>query len=684
MNTSAKIAYYSPGEEQDLEQPIVYGLQSLGFEVRLWHGSVEVSAIKNTDLYIFFARTNWNKEEEARVKALMATELPCYLASPCKHEIKDNPCLKLALETFGGQVPVIYPPYDSAHLAQQLGILRNVSLKQMTHVNQVLVVDDSPSMLAVLEHYVKDLGHSCFATVSAKEALIKLQTGAFDILLTDYQMDEMNGIELIKESRKVFAGIKSILVTSFSEKNIVLEAISNNVDAFLEKPVDFQLLKSTLGRLENMINMRKENSRLLVELTESNTSLKEGRDILNATLECLNEAVLTLDSSFKIISANTAVTELTQYSLDSLLGKSYSSLISEKIWSVLFQLCMETEQGVSLEGTVTRLDGSEFSANFTLRRSFKVIWDVYILVIQDISSQKAVENNLLSINEELESKVLERTQKIEEAKQEAERANKSKSEFLANMSHELRTPMHAIMSFNSLIDKDLASPEVPASIQQKILGFTYRISESSKRLLKLINNLLDISKLETGHSILQKNSLDMLDIIDVVRSDLSPLLQEKGIEVKVNTQLSSTKSNADDEKITQVMFNLLSNACKFSPNDSTIEINIASSEVNVDVRGISPYFVPSLEVSVKDCGVGIPENEIHSIFDKFVQSSKTKTGAGGTGLGLAICKEIIDLHRGKIYVKNNEEKGACFTFNIPVSPINWHKKTAVKGERHER
>jgi len=85
-----------------------------------------------------------------------------------------------------------------------------------------------------------------------------------------------------------------------------------------------------------------------------------------------------------------------------------------------------------------------------------------------------------------------------------------------------------------------------------------------------------------------------------------------------------------------------------------------------------------------DSGVGIPENEIHSIFDKFVQSSKTKTGAGGTGLGLAICKEIIDLHRGKIYVKNNEEKGACFTFNIPVSPINWHIKSAVKGERNER
>lgn len=679
-----KVAYYCPGNDGDLEQPIVYGLKSLGYEVLLWQGEEQAIPITPNALYIFLARTIWSVQDKQQVKNLLAAQAACFIASPCKHDIDDNPCLKQALNLFGEQVPIIYPPYDAAHLARQLGIITDLPMHQVNHINQVLLVDDSPSMLAVLEHYVQDLGLPCYATTSPSDALQKVQSGAYDILISDYQMDEMNGIELIKKSKEIFSDIKSILVTSFGDKKIVLEAISTNVEAFIEKPVDLETLQSTLTRLEKTINMRKENSRLLVKLTETNASLKEGKDTLHNTLECLNEAVLTINSQFNILSANNAITELTQHKIDSILNKQVTFLIAEKTWQELYEKCMDLQSGVSLEGLVSRVDGDSFPARLTLKRSHKVLREVYILVIQDITSQKSVENNLLSINEALESKVIERTQKIEDAMQEAERANKAKSEFLANMSHELRTPMHAIMSFNSLIDKDVLSESVPETVREKVQGFTLRISESSKRLLKLINNLLDISKLETGHADLQKNTFNMLQVIESVKSDLSPLLEEKNINIEVDCQVKEAKTNADDEKITQVMLNLLSNACKFSPQGSTIKIDLKASEVNVDVRGTTPYFVPSLEVSVLDQGVGIPEGEIHSIFDKFIQSSKTKTGAGGTGLGLAICKEIIDLHRGKICAMNNSDGGACFTFNLPVSAIIWRNMPATSGARDER
>ena len=123
--------------------------------------------------------------------------------------------------------------------------------------------------------------------------------------------------------------------------------------------------------------------------------------------------------------------------------------------------------------------------------------------------------------------------------------------------------------------------------------------------------------------------------------------------------------------MTQVFFNILSNACKFSPDSEKIKVRLEKCEVNVERRHSNPFWVDGLSVSICDSGVGVPQEELSHIFDKFIQSSKTKTGAGGTGLGLAICKEIIELHRGDIFAKNNAESGACFQFKIPINAIDW-------------
>ena len=682
MKSSPTIAYYSSGHNGSLEQPLIFGLKSLGLNVMPWPDDKPSKAASQA-LYVFLARDHWDGAEKNRIQAFIDAQLPCFIASPCKHSTLENPCLIKTLQTFNHQIPIIYPPYDPQHLGPQLGI---TNVKNSSHINQVLLVEDSPSMLAVMEHYLTDLGYQCYATLSAKDALEKVSSGAFDILLTDYQMEELNGIELIEKSREVFDGIHTVLITSYGDKATILQAIGIHVDAFLEKPVEIGVLKNTLKRIENMVNMRRENRRLMVELTESNTYLKEGKEILDVTLESLNEAVLSLDSDLKIISANSATQQLTQHNVTSLLGASFVSLISKDVWSALYKKCKDSETGASMEGTITRVDNSTFPANITLRRSTKVLRGLYILVIQDISSQKKNENRLLLLNEELEVQVAQRTRSIKEAKDDAERANQIKSEFLANISHELRTPMHAIMSFNSLINTLFEKPEPYEKLKEQVEKFTFRISQSSKRLLKLINNLLDLSKLETEHATLQAHKLDILKTIEDVMCDISPLLQEKNIEVNIKSQSDNNQIYADNEKMTQVIFNLLSNACKFSQQDSAIQINIENSQVNVESRSSTPFLVDSLKVCISDQGIGIPNDEINNIFDKFIQSSKTKTGAGGTGLGLAICKEIINLHRGEIFAENNEHsenKGACFTFNIPSNPINWQDKSQRRGEQHD-
>ncbi len=677
MKKYQSIAYCSCSENHALSQSLNDGLTSLDFEVRPWQAQAEISSLQVGNVFIFMAQGTWKKSEKKKIHSLIFEQKSCYIAAS-QIDSQQDENLKITMQAFSDDLPVIYPPYDAENLARQLGIVK------LVRSNRLLLVDDSPSALAVINHFVTDLGYQCYATVSAKEALEKVRGGGVDTLLTDYQMDEMSGVQLIEQARKINPDIKSILITGNSVKATLLDAIRVHVDTFLEKPVNTNVLRSSLARLDHIINMGRENKRLLEELTENNIRMKEGRDILNATLESLNEAVLSLDDNFIIISANSALTRLTQHTVESLIGKAFSCLFPDHVWPVLLQQCSEVQSSVSMEGSVIRIDGNVFPANVTFRRSTDTFQRAYILVIQDISPQKRMESHLLSRNEELEIKVAERTKQIEKAKEEAERANRTKSEFLANMSHELRTPMHAIMSFNALIDKDLEKFQAPISLQEKVKGFTYRISQSSKRLLKLINNLLDISKLESGHVELQKDTLDVLALINNVGTEFSPLLAEKSLNLNIDCQADKPIAYVDGEKMTQVIYNLLSNACKFSPQNSTIDITLRSTRVNVEARSTNKYWVPSLEVSVCDRGVGIPEGEIVSIFDKFIQSSKTKTAAGGTGLGLAICKQIIGVHRGEIIAKNNTNNGACFIFNIPVGSIDWSNQNNNLGENHER
>ena len=250
--------------------------------------------------------------------------------------------------------------------------------------------------------------------------------------------------------------------------------------------------------------------------------------------------------------------------------------------------------------------------------------------------------------ETLEQKVLDRTAKLEEAKKKAEEANVIKSEFLANMSHELRTPLHAILGFSGFGIKKYISAK-----PEKILDYFTIIRQNGESLLALVDDLLDLTKLESGKTILELKRISLGELITIICDQFSSIEAYRGISIQYQNPVFDTTLTIDDEKIKQVIRNLLSNAVKFSPDKGTIEIKISKNS-------------HSLTTTVQDQGVGIPENELEAIFDKFFQSSKTKTGAGGTGLGLSICREIITAHRGKIWAENRLG-GAMFSVELPLN-----------------
>ena len=255
-------------------------------------------------------------------------------------------------------------------------------------------------------------------------------------------------------------------------------------------------------------------------------------------------------------------------------------------------------------------------------------------------------------------------QKAEQAREAAERsrqaavaASLAKSEFLANMSHELRTPMHGIISFANFGVEKFERVE-PA----KLLHYFRNIQKSGSRLLLLLNDLLDLSKLEAGKMVMQRQRTDLGRLIDEAMAEFEALARSRGIELRAGL-LAQTSLCIDATRMLQVLRNLLSNALKFTPAGGRVEV---TCRLLPAPDGDAPGSF--LELCVRDDGIGIPEDELEAVFDKFVQSSTTNTGAGGTGLGLAISREIVAAHGGSIRARNNlpPARGASFLVCLPL------------------
>jgi signal transduction histidine kinase len=247
--------------------------------------------------------------------------------------------------------------------------------------------------------------------------------------------------------------------------------------------------------------------------------------------------------------------------------------------------------------------------------------------------------------------VVRMNQELKDAKQAAETANEAKSQFLANVSHELRTPLHGILSFAAFGMK-----KVHAAEKEDLFRYFQKIDQSGVMLLNLVDDLLDLSKLEAGRAVIAAKPANLGALITAVVDEFSSLAAHRHITVSLADNIGSVTAYLDQDKIKQVLRNLLGNAIKFSADHQAIEVSVRETEEDV-------------LVSVADRGPGVPGNELETIFDKFIQSSKTRTGAGGTGLGLAICREIIQGHQGRIWAENRAGGGAILTFALPREPL---------------
>jgi PAS domain S-box-containing protein len=279
-----------------------------------------------------------------------------------------------------------------------------------------------------------------------------------------------------------------------------------------------------------------------------------------------------------------------------------------------------------------------------------------VAVLRDITERKAAEREVQALNQNLEARVIERTAELKAVNKEldlrnreVELATKMKSKFLASMSHELRTPLNAIMGFS-----DLLAEEIPGELNSKQKRFVNHIKQGSTHLLQLINDILDLSKIEAGQLELRCEDFQIKDALPEVLSTIQPLAMAKNIQVNQNFEIDS-QVYADRVRFKQILYNLLSNAVKFTPN---------SGQITIDCREEGN----SVCISVADSGVGIRAEDHAVIFEEFRQvEGPDGSTQEGTGLGLSITKRLVEQQGGRISLESELGKGSRFTFTLPVA-----------------
>jgi PAS domain S-box-containing protein len=365
-------------------------------------------------------------------------------------------------------------------------------------------------------------------------------------------------------------------------------------------------------------------------------------------LEAAPDAIIEVDSDGRIVLLNLVTEKMFGYQREELLGKRVEMLVPDSVrarhtrhregyWN--HPATRPMGSGLLLEGC--RKDGSRFPVEISLSPVHSEEGLRITAVIRDTSERKRSEDQLKAMREDY-------MRELELRNREVERANQLKSEFLASMSHELRTPLHTVIGFAELLSEELEGP-----LNEKQKRFIGHIHKDSMHLLELINDVLDLSKIEAGKLRIHRETFDVQACVEEALASIRPGAAAKSISMETDIAISAA-IHADRLRFKQILYNLLSNAVKFTPERGKVRVE---ARLNAEL----------LEISVTDTGIGIPPSHLEAIFDKFYQVGATTKGVReGTGLGLSITKALVEDHGGRIWVTSEVGKGSRFTFSVPI------------------
>ncbi len=373
-------------------------------------------------------------------------------------------------------------------------------------------------------------------------------------------------------------------------------------------------------------------------------------------LEAAPDAILEVDAAGRIVLLNQTAERMFGYSREELLGLNVETLVPSTMRGghdrhrASYTANPQTRpMGTGLELKAQRKDGTLFPVEISLSPNPTDEGLRVIALVRDTSERKQAEDRLRAVREQYTAELSAKNEQLEARNREVEKANRLKSEFLASMSHELRTPLHTILGFSELLAEEA---EGPLNAKQK--RFLGHVLQDSRHLLELINEVLDLSKIESGRLELQLEPFDFSDCVEEVVAAIRNQSEEKRIRLE-NRNIYRGPLNADRLRVKEVLYNLLSNAIKFTEIDGSVWVESLAQ------NGF-------LQITVGDTGIGIVPEEQEAVFEKFYQVADTHGMRAGTGLGLSITKSLIELHGGTIWVESQLAQGSRFIFTLPLGP----------------
>ncbi|MBM4054564.1 MAG: diguanylate cyclase [Planctomycetes bacterium] len=421
-------------------------------------------------------------------------------------------------------------------------------------------------------------------------------------------------------------------------------------------------------RHKNLIKLFSAMAAQAIEKYKLLHNLEASITYFQGMLDDSGDMIITTDCEGRIVKFSKGGEKILGYKEHEVRGMKCSELyVNKRERTNILELLREKGALCNYETTLLKKNNTPVDISLTISelrdKAGNVIGTVGIS--KDITEEKRMKSELKKKNKELEEltnnleeKVLERTNALEKMNRELVRANELKGRFIANASHELRTPLHSIIGFSEILLQKTFGDLTER--QQKYLN---TIFGSSKHLLYLVNNILDLAKIEAGKAEISYQTFPVKSVIDEVLSVIKPLAERKTIapELAINYDANFT---ADKIKFKQILYNLVSNAIKFTPSHGKVGINV---DKIASGRKIFPWAAESqefLKVSVWDKGIGIKPEDRERIFEEFEQIDSSKS-TEGTGLGLSLTKKLVEIHGGHIEVEGDIGQGSVFTIYMP-------------------
>jgi PAS domain S-box-containing protein len=499
---------------------------------------------------------------------------------------------------------------------------------------KILVIDDEKSIRDMLSLALGKHGHTVLTAQNGKEGLEKSKQDKIDLAIVDINMPEIDGIAFLGEIKKIDPETDVIVMTGYGTAEKAIASLKLGASDFINKPAKLEEIFASVEKILEKKELKRKFAWMTEELKKSNVELEKAKDNLEEKVKERTAELERSEAKYRKIADDSfdPIISLNNKKEIKTWSKGAELTFGYKDYEVLGELINTLTPPAKIEEEsqmFSKLTEKGFIKNWITQRVTKEGRVIDVNITMSLLGAEGVSVVLRDITREKE-------------------IDRMKTDFVSNVSHELRTPLTSVKGAVELLLKKIQGELTPS--QEEFLTI---IKKNTSRLIRLINDLLDLSKIESGRIEMQMKLTRLVPLINEVIETTKPLAEEKNIILKAFLPDESLAISFDEDKIKQVLINLIGNSVKFTPSAGRISIIAEDKEKEV-------------QIAVTDTGIGIAQENWGKIFEKFQQVDTSATrAAGGTGLGLAISKSIIEAHQGKIWLESELGKGSKFILTLP-------------------